>query len=315
MQVYVGKAGGANDALRRAVPPTKALEVGLNLLTITGKSRYQLLAERTEDDRLLIRSEHIERFEFTGQPRGAELHNQPVRESTLSEPGRRAGEHKLLTGLRVFHFAETAVAAPAAYECDFSDNGELHEDGSNLAAYLFYLQNYQAKRYGLIVATIRQALAGFGEFVLQPSAQNPPRIRLRWRMKGMAGDFGAHQLSDGTLRFILLTTLLSQPPNQPPDHLPKIIAIDEPELGLHPAVLNLVASLIRVAAHHCQIIIATQSAALVDYFDPEDVIVVHRQNDTSTFERLSSVALQEWLTEYSLGELWEKNVVGGDPYS
>ncbi len=196
-------------------------------------------------------------------------------------------------------------------ECKFDDNSELREDGGNLAALLFYLQNYQHNSYRRIVATIRQALAGFGEFVLQPTSQNPRGIRLRWRIKGMDGDFGAHQLSDGTLRFMLLTTLLSQPLHL----LPKIIAIDEPELGLHPAALNLVGSLIRVASHHCQVIVATQSAALVDCFEPEEVIIVHRQNGTSTLERLSSAALQEWLNEYSLGQLWEKNVVGGGPYS
>jgi len=315
-QLFVDTAGRANDVLRRAIPPTRALELGLEFRTSTGRSRYHMLAERTEDDRLLIRSEEIERFDLNGQSLGAEGHNDPVRESVLAEAPQLAGEHKLfpemqlLTGVRVFHFAETAVAAPAAFDCDFGENHELREDGGNLAAYLFYLQNYQQTAYRRIVATIRQALAGFGDFVLQPTAPAPPRIRLRWRMKGMEGDFGAHVLSDGTLRFILLTTLLSQPP----DHLPKIIAIDEPELGLHPAALNLVVSLIRVASHHCQVLAATQSAALVDCFEPEEVIVVHRQHGASTLERLSSEALREWLAEYSLGELWEKNVIGGGPF-
>jgi predicted ATPase len=317
LQVFVENAGRANDVLHRAIPPTTALEISLDLHTATGKSRYAMRAERTEDDRLLIRQEEIERFDSDGQSCGSEGHTNPERESVLSDAAHLPGERVLfppmhiLKRLRVFHFVETAVKAPAAHECDFSDNHELREDGANLAAYLFYLQNYQHTSYRRIVGTISQALAGFGEFVLQPSAQNPPRIRLRWRMKGMDGDFGAHQLSDGTLRFILLTTLLSLPP----DHLPRIIAIDEPELGLHPAALNLVVSLIRVASHHCQVIIATQSAAVVDYFEPEDVIVVHRQNGTSTLERLSSAALKEWLSEYSLGQLWEKNVVGGGPYS
>lgn len=316
LQVFVERTGRANDVLRRHVPPTPALEVGLDLLTSTGKARYHLRAERTEDDRLLIRSEEIKPFDANGESSGREGHALPVRESLLAEATPPEGEHKrfggfrLLTALRVYHFVETAVSAPAAFECDLAANGELREDGANLAAYLFYLQNYQPTAYRRIVGTVRQALAGFGDFVLQPSAQNPPRIRLRWRMKGTEGDFGPHQLSDGTLRFILLTTLLSQPP----DHLPKIIAIDEPELGLHPAALNLLASLIRVAAHHCQIIVATQSAAVVDAFAPEEVIVVHRQAQASTLQRLSSETLHEWLEEYSLGALWEKNVFGGGPF-
>lgn len=310
LQVFLGKSGGANDVLHRKVPPTQAMEIALDLLTVTGKSHYHLQAERTQDDSLLIRSERIERFELDGRSRGEDWVHRPSRESTFADPGRRASEHKLFSALRVFHFAETVVAAPAAYECAFADNHELREDGGNLAAYLFYLQNYQHTAYRRIVATIRQALAGFGDFVLQPSAANPPKIRLRWRMKGMDGDFGAHLLSDGTLRFMLLTALLAQPP----DHLPKIIAIDELELGLHPAALNLAVSLARVASHHCQVIISTQSPAVVDFFDPEDVIVVHRHDQGSTLERLSSEALQEWLKEYSLGELWEKNVVGGGPF-
>jgi predicted ATPase len=316
LQVFVEKAGRANDVLHRAIPPTRALEMGLHLRTRTGKCRYGLVAERTEDDRLLIRSEEIEPFDLNGHSRGVEGHHNPVRESVLAEAPPRGGEHKLVTplqllaGVRVFHFAETAVAAPAAYECDFGDNHELREDGGNLAAYLFYLQNYQQTAYRRIVGTIRQALTGFGDFVLQPSLQNPPRIRLRWRMKGMDGDCGAHLFSDGTLRFILLTTLLSQPP----DHLPKIIAIDEPELGLHPASLNLAVSLIRVASHHCQILVATQSVALVDSFEPDDVIVVHRQESASTLERLNAERLQDWLREYTLGQLWEKNVIGGGPF-
>jgi predicted ATPase len=310
LEVYVEKAGGANDVLHRAVPPTQALELALDLLTMPGSSRYRLLAERTYDDALLIRSEQVERFESNGQPRGSELHNQPVRESTLAEPARQPSEHKLLTGLRVFHFAEAAVAAPASFECDLEDNQELREDGGNLAAFLYGLQQRQAVAYRRIVSTIQLALAGFGDFILQPSVLKPERIRLRWRMKGTQGSFRANQLSDGTLRFILLTTLL----HQPAEMLPKIIALDEPELGLHPAALNLAVSLIRVASHHCQIIAATQSAPLVDCFEPEEVIVVHRQEGASTLERLSSEALNEWLTEYSLGELWEKNVVGGGPF-
>jgi predicted ATPase len=317
-ELFVEKAGRANDVLRRAIPSTARLEIGVHFAGPTGKGRYHLSADRTEDDRLLMRSEEIEPFDQAGGSFTGGIYKNPVRESVFSLPAQDQVPKELvffslmqpLSGLRAFHFVETAVMAPASFEGDFGDNRELRQDGANLAAYLFYLQNYQNKTYRLIVETIRLALAGFGDFVLQPSKHSPPTIRLRWRMKGMEGDFGAHQFSDGTLRFVLLATLLSQPP----DHLPSIIAIDEPKLGLHPAALNLVVSLIRVASHHSQIFVATQSAALVDCFEPEDVIVVHRRDGASTLERLSSEPLQEWLAEYSLGELWEKNVVGGGPF-
>lgn len=310
LQVYVSKSGGANDVLCRTVPPTKALELGLDLTTITGSTRYGLLAERTDDDRLLLRSEHLERFDFDGSSRGAEQHNKPVHESPLSDPARRASEHGLFVGLRVYHFVETAVSAPASFECDVDDNQELREDGANLAAFLLMLSRTHTVAYGKIIRTIQQVLSGFGEFVLKPSSSKPPRIRLRWRRKGMDGDFGPHQLSDGTLRLMLLTTLL----HQPKELLPPIIAIDEPELGLHPAALNIVAGLIRAASHQSQMIVATQSSALLDNFTPDDVVVVHRENGASTLQRLSPAELQEWLTDYSLGELWEKNVFGGGPF-
>jgi predicted ATPase len=315
-QLFVERSGRANDVLHRAVPATKELDVNVHLRTAAGKSGYRLLAERTDDNRLLIRQEEIEHFDANGQSLGTEGHPNRLRESMLSEAAHLPGEPmlfpamQLLTGVRLFHFTETATTAPAAFECDLDDNRELREDGGNLAAYLFSLAQLHPAAYRRIVATVKQALADFGDFVLQPSAQNPPRIRLRWRQKGTEGDLGAHLLSDGTLRFILLTTLLSQPAEQ----LPAIIATDEPELGLHPAALNLVVSQLRVASRHCQVIVATQSAALVDCFEPEDVIVVHRQHGASTLERLSSAPLREWLAEYSLGELWEKNVFGGGPF-
>jgi predicted ATPase len=312
LQHYVAKSGGANDLLRRAIPPTSDLELYLELVTITGKSQYRLFLNRTENDRLLIRFLHIDRFEFDSTPSGGERHlREPVQGLELKPAEMSTGEPKLFTGLRVFHFAETAIASPASFECDLDDNQELREDGRNLAAFLYLLEQRQSTAYRRITNIVGQVLSGFGGFILQPSALNPNRIRLRWRMKGTEGDFGPHQLSDGTMRFILLATLL----HQPAEMLPKIIAIDEPELGLHPAALNLVASLIRVAAHHCQMIVATQSAALVDEFEADDVIVVHQHEHGSKLERLSSELLQEWLAEYSLGELWEKNVVGGGPHS
>lgn len=312
LQVYVGKAGGANDVLHRSVPPTSALDLELDLITVTGKSRYRLRAERTEDDALLVRSEQVERWEFDGRPRGGEASGRPLRESRLVGAARGTGEQQLLGGLRVYHFAETATAAPASHECDLDDNRELREDGGNLAAFLYALEQQQPIAYRRIVTTTRQVLAGFGDFVLHPSTLNPGRIRLRWRLHGEPGDFGAHQLSDGTLRMILLTALLHQPPAM----LPPVIAIDEPELGLHPAALSLAAALVRVAGHHCQVIIATQSAALLDHFTAEDTVVVRRPELSrgSTLERLSPAALADWLAEYSLGELWEKNVLGGGAF-
>jgi predicted ATPase len=116
-----------------------------------------------------------------------------------------------------------------------------------------------------------------------------------------------YHFSDGTIRFICLTTALLQP------NLPSTVIIDEPELGLHPYAIEILAELINAASQKTQVIISTQSPALVDYFEPEDIIVVNRENGASTFRRLDADRLSSWLEDYSLGELWRKNVISGGP--
>lgn len=133
---------------------------------------------------------------------------------------------------------------------------------------------------------------------------------LNWREKGRDYLFGPHQISDGTLRVIALATLLLQPE----DMLPDVIVIDEPELGLHPYAIGVLAALFRKASHHCQLIISTQSAELLDYFDADEVIVVNRKGESSEYRRLTTAELDTWLEDYSLSELWEKNVLGGGPH-
>ncbi len=310
LQLFVGRAGGANDVLRRTEPPTQTLRIECELLTSTGRSHYTVTAERTQGNALLIGQERIDRFEPDGRPRGSEIHAQPRAESELGDPTRWGSEHKLFSQFRKFHFAHTMAALAGLQECDVDDNHELREDGANLAGFLHLLEQRHLTAYRRVVGSMKQVFAEFSGFVLQPSPLNPKRIRLRWRRKGMEGDVGVHQLSDGTLRFLLLATLL----HQPRELLPPILAIDEPELGLHPAALNIVAGLLKAASQHSQIIAATQSAALVDAFEPEDVVVLNRRDGVSLFQRLDAGELNDWLAEYSLGALWEKNVIGGGPF-
>jgi predicted ATPase len=150
----------------------------------------------------------------------------------------------------------------------------------------------------------------FEDFVLEPDRANPKDIMLNWRERESDVIFGPHQFSDGTLRAIFLVTLLLQPERE----LPRLIIIDEPELGLHPYALNVVASLVKTASRHRQVLVSTQSSAFLDYFDPTDIIVVDRAGKESIFKTLSADELASWLEEYSLGEVWEKNVIGGGPH-
>jgi predicted ATPase len=211
----------------------------------------------------------------------------------------------------VYHFHDTSASARARGYCYVGNDRRLMPDAGNVAAMLYRFRREDSNpAYRRILGTIRQIAPFLADFVLEPTGQENKDIILNWQDKDSGDVFGPHQLSDGTLRFIALATLLLQPQAL----LPDVIVIDEPELGLHPAALNLVGGLLRSASHHTQVVVATQSAALVDSFDPDDVVVVNRRDGASTFERLREEQLKNWLQDYTLGQLWEKNVVGGGPF-
>ncbi len=216
---------------------------------------------------------------------------------------------KAMQSWQVYHFHDTSDSAKVKQTGDLHDNLFLRPDASNLAAYLFLLQETAPGAYRNIVETVQMAAPFFGDFVLRPSPFNPDKIRLEWRERSSDALFGPHVLSDGTLRFICLTTLFLQPP----DRLPATIVLDEPELGLHPYAITLLAEMVRSAAEHTQVILATQSVTLVNQFSPEEVVVVDRVDGASVLRRLSSEEITLWLDEYSLGDLWEKNLLGGRP--
>jgi predicted ATPase len=160
-----------------------------------------------------------------------------------------------------------------------------------------------------IVSAVRKIVPFFQDFVLEPKRLDPTRILLKWKGRDSDYEFGPHQLSDGSLRGIALATLLLQPESD----LPDVVIIDEPELGLHPHAIEIVAGLVRSVAHRTQVILATQSTALVDHFAPEEIVVTEIDHGCSQFRRLDSKQLEHWLEDYSLSQLWEKNVLGGGP--
>lgn len=214
---------------------------------------------------------------------------------------------KALSGFEIYHFHDTSDNSPMKATCDVNDNRFLRKDGKNIAAFLLYLSEKFPLEFKKIQNIIRQVAPFFDSFKLAPLLRTPDKIRLEWLEKGNDEYFNADQLSDGTLRMIALATLLLQP--EPPD----TIIIDEPELGLHPAAINLLAEMIQQASFHSQIIISTQSVTLVNQFVPEDLIVVDRINGISEFKRLTTDQVSHWLEDYSLGEAWEKNIIGGRP--
>lgn len=224
----------------------------------------------------------------------------------LHEPDNRRVLERL-QGWRVYHFHDTSASAKVKQTGDIGDNEALRPDASNLAALLFLLRTKSPESYRRIVSTIRLVAPFFDDFRLRPSPFNEQKIQLEWSERNSEAYFNAHALSDGTLRFICLATLLLQP------HLPSLILIDEPELGLHPYAIQVLAGLVRSASEKTQVILSTQSVSLVNQFEPEDLVVVDRSNGASVFRRLSAEDTKGWLEGYSLGELWEKNVFGGRP--
>lgn len=215
-----------------------------------------------------------------------------------------------ISSLVVYHFHDTSLTAGARRQGPINDNEVLRPDAQNIAAFLYRIRQTNAESYAQIRDTVRLAAPFFDDFKLRPVSANPELIQLEWLQKDSDYPFRAHQLSDGTLRFICLATALLQPDR------PTTMLFDEPELGLHPYALTLLGNLFQESVASSlgkQIIVSTQSALLLNEFEPEDVIVVERQHGASTFRRLDPDSLSEWLKEYSLGELWQKNLLGGRP--
>lgn len=213
----------------------------------------------------------------------------------------------LLRHLVVHHFQDVSDTAPAKQSADLDDNRYLRADAANLAPYLYWLQERHPVEFRHVEEHVRLVAPFFDRFVLAPSRLNEKKIKLEWRQKGSDAYFDGYSLSDGTLRFICLATLLLQPTP------PALILLDEPELGLHPYAIRILAELLDAASQGAQVLLATQSVTLMNQFAPADVLVAENLGGQTSFRRLDEAALARWLAEFSLGELWEKNVLGGRP--
>lgn len=213
-----------------------------------------------------------------------------------------------VTNWRVYHFHDTSERAKVKQKHPANDNLRLKPDAANLAAYLRMLKQDHEPEYLNIVGTIRLVAPFFDDFVHRPG--DVETVELEWLQKGNPDTpFKAHMLSDGTLRFMCLTTLLLQPYGK----LPETVLIDEPELGLHPYAISVLADMFKQVAEKRQLIVSTQSVELMNELTPDDVIVVDVVDGASNFRRYTQDELSGWLEQYSMGELWKRNVLGGRP--
>ena len=317
-QVFVRREGGADALLFGGRRRTPSIEVELFL--DRGRCRYRLSAEAVGDG-LVLGREHLS-GDVLLQVALARAGASTAVEGGAEWPGGQ-GESVLarldggtfaayalpaIRDWRVYHFNDTGEAAGVRCAQPVRDNLRLKADGSNLGPFLRSLRERYPRRYRDIVQAVRIIAPFFGDFIYRTEVDE--RIELEWcHRDDPETPLGPRQLSGGTLRFICLATVLLQPPELQPDP----IIIDEPELGQHPLAFTLLAEMVRGASAARQVIVSTQSADLVSEFEPEEVVVVNRRNDESVFERLDSDVLQDWLQEYSIGQLWKAEVVGGGP--
>ncbi len=214
--------------------------------------------------------------------------------------------YQAIADWRVYHFHDTSPTAAVRRDAGVEQGERLADDAGNLAAFLFRIRSEEPTHYELIRSTIARVIPKFDDFVLRGTrGKLEDQVRLRWRQKGSDYVFSPGHLSDGSLRFVCLTTALLQPDP------PTTVLIDEPELGLHPEALVLLAGLVRSVAKRTQVILATQSPVLLSEFEPEEVVTVDAVGGASRFRRLDADRLEAWLDDYSLGELWQKGTIAG----
>ena len=320
---YVMRAGGAEKILHFGSKTTQQLSIGISFEK--EKREYNIVLAPDDADgmfpseeglkpisegaRTSVKREQITSESFStdygihGRGGEAGIYNSKDKSSAIP----RVREH--LLQWRVYHFHDTSASSPIKKTVAVDDNRHLRNDGSNLAAYLYYLREIHGRSYDMIRRTVQLVAPFFDEFILEPRRLEEDTIRLQWKHQGSDGYFDAASLSDGSLRFIALTTLLLQPTAL----RPSVIIVDEPELGLHPAAITILASLIKQVSTETQIVAATQSPIFLDHFEPEDVIIAERVKGATQFKRKTREGLKNWLEDYSLGQLWEKNELGGRP--
>lgn len=308
---YISQQGGASTLLYDGPSITREIEAEITLRTERGENQYAFRLFYVAGDTLIFAEEN---YRFSDLSYGTLAnwigtgagHRYPQIMDKAAEDTSARVILDIMRRINVYQFHNTSETARIRGKWRMDDNRYMKEDAANIAPVLSRLRETDGRCYQRIVDTIRLILPFFSDFELTPEYSS---LLLRWRERNSDQIFSVSQASDGMLRVIALVTLLLQPEQD----LPDVLILDEPELGLHPSAINIVGGLINSASTRTQIIIATQSTRLIDCFEPEDIVIVERDRRASTFRRLEPEPLEAWLEDYSLSELWEKNVIGGRP--
>ncbi len=309
LQTWVTQRGGADRLLTFGVKETQQLTSYLQF----GDNGYQFTLAPTDNDGFVFTEERL--FYKQRYPEGFQI-GSGYSESHLKDEINPDYQYRManycyasISSWKIYHFHDTSDTAGVKRWGSLDDTAYLRSDASNIAAFLYRLYREYEDTYQRIRSTVQLAIPFFDDFVFQPRTLNvdDQQIRLMWRQHNSDYPMWPTQLSDGSIRFICLTVALLQP------NPPSTIIIDEPELGLHPYAITLLGALMRSIAENIQLIVSTQSVPLLNEFSLDDIIVVEREEGVSEFKRLQEKPFQAWLEDYSVGELWEKNVLGGRP--
>lgn len=315
LQLFVGERGGASFLLHYGPKETPAMELELDFASEALNYRYEARLGYGADESLVFLAERVAAKSSSDEAWSWTELGAGHRESQLREwSGKDSTARKVASLLRqvnFYHFHDTSRRSPLRTLSFAGVGGDfLRSDGSNLPAFLFGLRESEEDAAQASWRRIEGALRRVAPFI---SSLNPVADRqgfhLEWKdEKGVA--FGPAHLSDGTLRALALITALWQPQAG----LPLVSCIDEPELGLHPAAIEILCGLISSVATHRQVIVATQSPALLDHFEPDQIVVTERQDRATLLKpRLDPSALAGWLEDYTLSQLYDKNLLGGRP--
>ena len=318
---YVGLQGGADDQLHGGNATTARLDAEIAIRTDSGRNDYRFALVHAHPDQLIFTDEafRYSRDDGAGDADWNHLgygHREAriVEAAQSDDAAQASGTHvttartirHLLWNCSAFQFHNTGDKSNIKKECDAEERMYMRADAGNLAAILHRLELEDVRRYELICRHIRRVLPGFDRFQID---EQFGRVALRWRSEYSDKSYGAHLTSDGSLRFFALVTLL----NLPAEMLPNVVLLDEPELGLHPKAIALIGDMIQVLAESRQVIVATQSPLLVDAFQLDEVFVLELRDGRTELRRPSLDKLRDWLDEFSVGELWQKNLLGGRP--
>jgi len=210
----------------------------------------------------------------------------------------------LASSSALYHSLDVSFRAPVRLPQPLQPANTPGSDGSDLLPCLYTMRETDRDRYEAVEDALRIAFPTFERLDLPPAAAG--RLTLGWKDRNFTQPIYPHQLSEGTLRFLWLATLLQSP------GLPAVTLIDEPEVSLHPEMLRLLAELLREASSRAQLIVATHSDRFVRFLQPKELVVCDLAEDGGMLvRRASDLDLDGWLADYALDELWSMGRLGG----